>query len=149
MSPGRRILVGLYTVGGVVAVFTILSLWTGVPDIWPDGYELTAFLAVTLLAFVIGLVAIVDYLIWPARRSKAFGVRLMSVAVVAVGFVTGYLIGSRVSVRFRSGGPMDEVIDVIGPNDPILSVALAIVMACLGAFLVWMGIRNSPTEPHS
>lgn len=131
----------LYVFTALVAGVTVLSLSTGFPDLWPDGYELTTFLGITLLVFAVGLVAIIDYLLWPSRRRASAGVRMMSVIVVAVGFITGYLVGSQISVRFQSGGSMDEVVDVMGPGDPLLSVALAILMACVGAMLVWLGIR--------
>lgn len=142
VSVGRQVLVFLYVVAGVIAGVTVLSLWTGVPNIWPEGDEVTLFLGVTLLVLVVGVIALVDYLRWPVRRSRSAGVRIASVGVVAAAFVGGYMLGSRVTVQFDAVGPMDVVSSVIGPGDPTLSVAAAVLFACFGALLVWLGLRR-------
>lgn len=135
---GRRLLIAIYGLTGLVVVVTVASLITGFADFWPQGFEVETLMGIILWVLVVGLVGLVDFLRWPRRWSAS--TRLMSTAVVVISFVGGYLIGALATVEFVDESEIDVVVTVIGPGDPMLSLALAVVMAGLGAILVWLGL---------
>ena len=146
VSLGRRLLVVVYVATAVVTVLTVASLATEWPDFWTEGSEIAALRVVTLLVFVVGFIALIDFFRWPKRREMAPGIRLLSTGLVVVAFIGGYVVGSRVVVEFSDVGPMDIVVSVIGPGDPTLSVAGGVIFGCLAAALLWLGVPGLRPE---
>src|SRR5690606_17414438 len=133
----------LYVASAATTVLTVTSLTLGFPIASFSGQEVSILMAVTLLVFVVGMIGLVDYLRWPYRRDQPPGVRIMSAGVVMAGFVLGYITASRISLSNNPVHPTDPLPIVVGPDDPLLSIAGGVLVACMAAFLGWVGLGRA------
>ncbi|HEY6628412.1 MAG TPA: hypothetical protein VI193_05490 [Acidimicrobiia bacterium] len=106
---------------------------------------------VFLASLVITPLVLFDFVRWLLKGGFGVRTRVISLLGILLAFFGGYFLTWNASICFKEGGVpnhpepgagYDEVFGCYGPGDPTLSIAVGLICACIGAYLVWLVLRN-------